>query len=44
MAAGINGIAEGMVRYWMREGRRHSADEMATLTTRLAWGGLEDLS
>ncbi|MCP4793527.1 MAG: TetR/AcrR family transcriptional regulator [Acidimicrobiales bacterium] len=44
MAAGINGIAEGMVRYWMHEGRRHSADEMATLTTRLAWGGLEDLS
>tara|TARA_B100001105_G_scaffold80035_1_gene63386 strand:- start:1733 stop:2404 length:672 start_codon:yes stop_codon:yes gene_type:complete len=44
MAAGINGISEGMVRYWMHEGRQHSADEMATLTTRLAWGGLEDLS
>ena len=44
MAAGISGISEGMVRYWMHEGRRHSADEMATLTTRLAWGGLEGLS
>ncbi|MBC8364910.1 MAG: TetR/AcrR family transcriptional regulator [Actinobacteria bacterium] len=44
MAAGINGISEGMVRYWMHEGRRHTADEMAALTARLAWGGLEELS
>jgi AcrR family transcriptional regulator len=44
LAAGINGISEGMVRHWMHDGRRRSADEMAALTSRLAWGGLEDLS
>ncbi|MDP6177489.1 MAG: TetR/AcrR family transcriptional regulator [Acidimicrobiales bacterium] len=44
MAAGVNGISEGMIRHWMHEGRRRSADEMATLTARLAWGGLERLA
>ncbi|MBV13656.1 MAG: hypothetical protein CL505_01080 [Actinobacteria bacterium] len=44
MAAGVNGIAEAMIRHWMREGRCRSADEMATLTARLAWGGLERLA
>jgi len=44
LAAGVNGISEGMVRYWMHEGRKHTADEMAELTVRLAWGGLEHLA
>lgn len=44
LAAGVNGISEGMVRYWMHEGRRHTADEMAELTVQLAWGGLEHLA
>ncbi len=44
MAAGVNGISEGMVRHWMHGGRSRSANEMATLTARLAWGGLERLA
>jgi len=44
MASGVNGISEGMIRHWMHEGRCRSADEMATLTARLAWGGLERLA
>jgi len=44
MAAGVNGLSEGMIRHWMARGRGRSADEMAELATRLAWGGLERLS
>ena len=43
MAWGVNGLSEGMIRHWMHDGRRRSASEMAALTTRLAWGGLERL-
>ena len=43
MAAGINGLSEGMIRHWMHEGRSRSADEMAALAARLAWGGVESL-
>lgn len=44
MASGINGLSEGMIRHWMARGRGRSADEMADLATRLAWGGLEQLA
>jgi len=44
MAAGINGMSEGMIRHWMHEGRTRSAEEMAALAARLAWGGLESLA
>ena len=44
MASGINGLSEGMIRHWMVRGRGRSADEMAELATRLAWGGLEKLA
>ncbi len=44
LAAGINGVAEGMVRYWMHEGHRHTADSMASLTAKLAWSGLARLA
>ena len=43
-AAGINGMSEGMIRHWMHEGRTRSAEEMAALAARLAWGGLESLA
>ena len=43
LAAGINGLSEGMIRHWMHEGRSRPADEMAALAARLAWGGLESL-
>ena len=44
MASGINGLSEGMIRHWMGQGRSRSADEMAALAARLAWGGLERLA
>ena len=44
MAAGINGMSEGMIRHWMHEGRTRPAEEMAALAARLAWGGLESLA
>ena len=44
MASGVNGLSEGMIRHWMGQGRRRSADEMAALAARLAWGGLERLA
>ncbi|MEC8998836.1 MAG: TetR/AcrR family transcriptional regulator [Actinomycetota bacterium] len=44
MAAGINGLSEGMIRHWMHLGRVRSGDEMAALAARLAWGGLDDLT
>ncbi|MEC9394900.1 MAG: TetR/AcrR family transcriptional regulator [Actinomycetota bacterium] len=44
MAAGINGLSEGMIRQWMHLGRSRSGDEMAALAARLAWGGLDDLT
>ncbi|MEE2769110.1 MAG: helix-turn-helix domain-containing protein [Actinomycetota bacterium] len=44
MASGISGLSEGMIRHWMVRGRGRSADEMAELATRLAWGGLEQLA
>ena len=43
LAAGINGLSEGMIRHWMHEGRSQPADEMAALAARLAWGGVESL-
>ena len=43
LAAGINGLSEGMIRHWMHEGRTRPADEMAALAARLAWGGVESL-
>ena len=43
LAAGINGLSEGMIRHWMHEGRSRPADEMAALAARLAWSGLESL-
>ena len=43
LAAGINGLSEGMIRHWMHEGRSRPADEMAALAARLAWGGVESL-
>ena len=43
LAAGINGLSEGMIRHWMHEGRTRSADEMAALAANLAWGGIESL-
>ena len=44
MASGVNGLAEGMIRHWMAQGRGRSDDEMAALAARLAWGGLEQLA
>ena len=44
MAAGINGLSEGMIRHWMHLGRVRSANEMAALAARLAWGGLDGLT
>ncbi|HBL08199.1 MAG: TetR/AcrR family transcriptional regulator [Acidimicrobiales bacterium] len=44
MASGINGLSEGMIRHWMHHGRSRPAAEMAALTARLAWGGLERLA
>ena len=44
MAAGINGLSEGMIRHWMHEGRTRPANEMAALADNLAWGGVESLS
>ena len=44
MASGVNGLSEGMIRHWMGQGRSRSADEMAALAARLAWGGLERLA
>ncbi len=41
IAAGVIGIAEGMSRHWMEEGRCRSVDEMATLTAEFAWSGLD---
>ena len=43
MAAGINGLSEGMIRHWMHLGRIRSSEEMAALAARLAWGGIEGL-
>ena len=44
MAAGINGLSEGMIRHWMHEETPRPAEEMAALAARLAWGGLESLA
>ena len=44
MAAGINGLSEGMIRHWMHGDDPRSAEEMAALAARLAWGGLESLT
>ena len=44
MAAGINGLSEGMIRHWMHEENPRPAEEMAALAARLAWGGLESLA
>ncbi len=44
MAAGINGLSEGMIRHWMHGDDPRSAEEMAALAVRLAWGGLESLT
>ena len=44
MASGVSGLSEGMIRHWMGQGRSRSADEMAALAARLAWGGLERLA
>lgn len=44
MAAGINGMSEGMIRHWMHLGRIRSADEMAALAARLAWSGVDGLT
>jgi hypothetical protein len=44
MAAGINGLSEGMIRHWMHEEDPRPAEEMAALAARLAWGGLESLA
>jgi AcrR family transcriptional regulator len=44
MAAGINGLSEGMIRHWMHEEDPRPADEMAALAARLAWGGLKSLA
>jgi AcrR family transcriptional regulator len=43
LAAGINGLSEGMIRHWMHEGRTRPANEMAALAANLAWGGVESL-
>lgn len=43
LAAGINGLSEGMIRHWMHEGQNRPADEMAALAARLAWGGVKSL-
>ena len=44
MAAGINGLSEGMIRHWMHEEDPRPAEEMAALAARLAWGGLKSLA
>jgi len=44
MAAGINGLSEGMIRHWMHLGRQRPAEEMASLAARLAWGGVDSLT
>jgi len=44
MAWGLNGLIEGLIRNWMHEGRRRSAEEMAALATRLAWDGMKSLA
>ena len=44
MAAGINGLSEGMIRHWMHGDDPRSAEEMAALAARQAWGGLESLT
>ena len=44
MAAGINGLSEGMIRHWMHGQRTRPAEEMAALAARLAWGGLDSLA
>jgi len=44
MAAGINGLSEGMIRHWMHEEDPRTAEEMAALAARLAWGGLKSLA
>ena len=44
MAAGINGLSEGMIRHWMHLGRIRSSEEMAALAARLAWSGIEGLN
>ena len=44
MAAGINGLSEGMIRHWMHGDDPRSAEEMAALAACLAWGGLESLT
>ena len=43
LAAGINGLSEGMIRHWMHAGQNRSADEMAALAASLAWGGVKPL-
>ncbi len=44
MAWGLNGLIEGLIRNWMHEGRRRSAEEMAALATRFAWDGMKSLA
>jgi len=44
LAAGINGLSEGMIRHWMHEKDPRPAEEMAALAARLAWGGLKSLA
>ena len=44
MAAGINGLSEGMIRHWMHEEDPRPAEEMAALAARLAWDGLKSLA
>jgi len=44
MAWGLNGLIEGLIRNWMHDGRRRSAEEMAALATRLAWDGMKSLA
>ena len=44
MAWGLNGLIEGLIRNWMHEGRRRSAEEMAALASRLAWDGMKSLA
>lgn len=44
MASGVNGLAKGMVTFWMSTGRVDSPDKMAELATNLVWEGLENLT
>lgn len=42
IAAGTHGLLLGMIRYWVQDGQRHSAQEMTDLATKLIWNGIRE--